>query len=112
MRILVCGGRDYDPRKAFRQLMCWDNHDQKHTIIHGMATGADTGAMMWAIFKFYEELSFPANWIAYGKAAGYKRNIQMLEEGKPEIILCLPGGKGTANMVALANASKIPIQYL
>lgn len=45
---------------------------------------------------------FPADWDKYGKRAGYLRNVQMLDEGKPDLVVAFPGGKGTAMMVKLA----------
>lgn len=54
-------------------------------------------------------MAFPANWKKFGKAAGPLRNVKMIEEGKPDVVIAFPGGHGTANMVALAEASGIPV---
>jgi hypothetical protein len=34
----------------------------------------------------------------------YRRNQQMLDEGRPDLVVAFPGGAGTANMVKLARA--------
>jgi hypothetical protein len=38
----------------------------------------------------------------FGRSGGPKRNQQMLEEGKPDLVLAFPGGRGTADMVRRA----------
>lgn len=78
-------------------------------IIHGGASGADRigdewGAVNWCIVHEY-----PANWNKYGKSAGYIRNKQMLEEGKPDLVIAFPGGRGTTNMINLARDAKIEV---
>ncbi len=70
------------------------------TIIHGCAPGED---MLVARFchkwRHVSEERYPADWETYGKAAGPKRNLKMLEEGKPDLCLAFPGGSGTNHMV-------------
>jgi ABC-type Fe3+-hydroxamate transport system substrate-binding protein len=34
----------------------------------------------------------------------------MIEEGKPDLVVAFPGGRGTADMVAKAEAAGIPVQ--
>lgn len=99
MRVVVFGGRDFCNRSlAFRAL------DRIHaqygitTVIDGEARGADTLAHQWARAKGIDNLRFPANWAKFGLSAGPIRNRQMIEEGKPEMGIAFPGGKGTANM--------------
>jgi hypothetical protein len=55
-------------------------------------------------------LSFPANWKQYGKSAGYRRNTQMLEEGKPDIVIAFPGGRGTEMMCEIAETAGITVR--
>jgi len=57
-------------------------------------------------------MPFPADWGKYSKSAGYIRNKQMLAEGKPDLVVAFPGGKGTANMVKLAKLANIPIHTI
>jgi hypothetical protein len=47
-------------------------------------------------------IEFPANWKVYGRAAGPIRNMKMLLEGKPDLVVAFPGGIGTADMVKKA----------
>jgi hypothetical protein len=42
---------------------------------------------------------YEADWISLGRKAGPIRNQRMLEEGKPDLVMAFPGGRGTADMV-------------
>lgn len=52
---------------------------------------------------------FPADWERNGRAAGPIRNRQMLD-GKPDLVIAFPGGKGTADMVAEAKRRGIAVR--
>ena len=108
MRILVCGGRDFSDHKLVSQALnsygCIGL-----TIIHGAAKGADSLAQAWAKDNGYPDDAYPADWNKYGKRAGYIRNVQMLNEGKPDLVIAFPGGKGTQMMINLAEAAGVPV---
>lgn len=121
MKILVCGGRDYKDRaKVYSTL------EEIHTltpitkVIDGGAKGADQFAYDWSTSKgkdFWDKglcwhISYPAEWDIYGKKAGPIRNKQMLEEGKPDMVIAFPGGKGTAHMVKIAKEANIPVKII
>ena len=76
-------------------------------IIEGEARGADTLARLWAQARGRVVCAFPADW-SRGKSAGYVRNKQMLEEGKPDAVVAFPGGRGTDVMLALAKDAGVP----
>ena len=52
---------------------------------------------------------YKANWQLYGKGAGYRRNAEMLKEGKPDKVLAFKGGKGTLMMIGLAEKAGIEV---
>lgn len=132
MRVLVCGSRTFgrvldheDTEHADKKRREWavgqyvlegiysteSGWGNKVTFIHGGAMGAD---------QMPEEFSgvcaiepYPADWSRYGKSAGYIRNQQMLDEGKPDMVLAfvdkpLEESKGTRNMVHLAKLAGVP----
>ena len=109
MKILVCGGRDFDDRDLFYKAMKPYLYDKTVSIIHGAAPGADTIAGDWAHAFGHQVESFPADWTKYGKRAGYIRHTQMLNEGKPDMVVAFPGGKGTSMMIKLAEAAGVPV---
>ena len=105
-RILVCGRRDYD-----NQVRLWYVLDyyRPAVVIHGAARGADTLAGEWAKARGVPVQEFPADWKRYGNAAGPIRNQQMLREGKPDVVIAFPGGRGTANMIEQARCFGVPV---
>lgn len=119
MRILVCGGRNYTNKDRVYEVLCdlaevddnnWLGKDV--TIIHGGATGADQFADDWAVTYWKEILVYPARWDIYGNAAGPIRNQLMLDEGKPDLVVAFPGGKGTQDMISRALKANIPVRVI
>lgn len=79
-------------------------------IISGGATGADTAALDWAVCNYTQLIEYPADWKKHGRAAGFIRNQQMINEGKPDICIAFPGGNGTADMINRCNKAGIPVK--
>lgn len=110
MRILVCGGRDYNDAEAVNAALDAVHRKRGITcIIEGGATGADTLARQWAVATGIDIRTFYANWKLYGKAAGPLRNSQMLDEGRPDGVVAFPGGRGTDDMVRQAQAAGLTV---
>ena len=110
MRLLICGGRDFNDRKLFRQTM-----EQKQgikLIIHGGAKGADTLADIWAKAHGIPVVRMDALWDAHGKRAGGLRNQAMLDLLHPDGVLAFPGGNGTADMIRRAEKAGLPVQVI
>jgi len=108
-RVLVCGGRDFNARDfAFA---CLDAHAASASVvIHGGARGADTLAGEWAMKRQrVPVIVYHADWNAHGRSAGPIRNAKMLAEGKPDLVIAFPGGKGTAHMVSIARKAGVPV---
>jgi hypothetical protein len=81
-------------------------------IISGGARGADTLARDYAKSAAIEFTEFPVtsyDWGKYGKAAGALRNIKMLREGEPDLVVAFPGGRGTAHMVSISKAANVKV---
>ena len=110
MRVLVCGGRDFDDiGKVFRTMDELHAFYRFSTVIHGAARGADRLGQAWAHARKIEELPFPADWNRYLKRAGPVRNAKMLREGKPELVVAFPGGPGTRDMIARSREAGVEV---
>lgn len=124
LRILVCGGRRYgmptkntatgflDFEKAEKEERFLNRVLTKlapKEIIAGDALGADKLALAWAKGYRVKWQMFPADWDSYGYSAGPIRNQRMLTQGKPDLVVAFPGGKGTANMCGLARQAKVRV---
>ncbi len=99
MRVIVCGGRDYhDSERVWRVLDGIHARECIHVVGHGAARGADSLAGAWARERGVMEFARPAQWTEYGRAAGPRRNSELLREVKPALVVVFPGGAGTADM--------------
>ena len=115
MRVLICGDRNWYAYSVIHQWV-WQNlpaNAPPSTVIHGDARGADRMAGRAAALFGHEVIAFPAQWDKHGKAAGYIRNQQMLDEGKPDLVVYfhdnLAESKGTGDMVSRARKAGIKV---
>jgi hypothetical protein len=124
MRVLVCGSRDYSATKPIEIYLTGlkVEYGDDLVVIEGGAKGADSIAADWCkrngFVKGENWLQFPIteeDWGKRGKAAGVIRNKQMLDEGKPDLVLAFKddfdwflGSGGTENMVLQATKANVP----
>jgi hypothetical protein len=113
MRVLVCGDRKWQDWDYLREILNKFHAKTPITcIIEGEASGADIMARQWAEAKGIKVRKFKARWDEFGRFAGPKRNQEMIDFGKPEIVLAfhknLTQSKGTRHMLNLARIHDIP----
>lgn len=110
MKVLVCGGRDFpSPAQVWTALDALHAEHGFTALMQGGAPGADRMASEWAATKpEIQRYVCHAEWDKYGKAAGPKRNARMLE-WKPDLVVAFSGGRGTANMIAQAEAAGVTV---
>ena len=106
MRALICGGRDFTNYQIAKEVLA---NFPITFIIEGGARGADFLGRKYAIDNSIPYQTFPADWNRYRNGAGPIRNKQMLDEGKPDIVIAFPGGSGTRNMMMQTEKAKIPL---
>ena len=121
-RVLVCGGRDYDDReRLFRvldeALQAATLSGKTFTLVHGGARGADALAGVWATDRKITDEGgvvrvYDADWETHKRAAGPIRNIKMLTESKPHVIIGFKGGRGTAHMIRIGKEAGVPVQEI
>ena len=110
MRVLVCGGRNYNNQERVNDVLSDILQDKIITcIIHGAAKGADSSGGFFAKLRNIHVEAYLAQWNIYGKRAGMIRNQRMLDEGKPDLVVAFPGGVGTAGMVRIAKAAGVKV---
>jgi hypothetical protein len=111
MRVLVCGDRNWTDEAAIARVLF--NLPADTVLIHGAARGADSIAGRVGERLGFEVLKFPADWEKFGRAAGPIRNQQMLDEGKPDLVIAfhpnLAASKGTKDMVKKARKHGIKV---
>ncbi len=108
MRYAIIGSRICTSRKFVfpildRMLRAGD------IIVSGGAKGADSLAEEYAEQKEFTVVVYKAMWDLYGKSAGFKRNVQIIDDAD-EIIAFWDGkSKGTRHSINLAKAAKKPV---
>lgn len=111
--LLVTGGRDYrDRQKVFETLDHYYTKIAKFHLIHGNAEGADMISALWAQERGVSVKAYPADWGRFKRRAGPIRNHEMLQEGKPDIVIAFPGGSGTAHMKEIARKAGVEVREI
>lgn len=120
----MTGGRDYRHRQIVEDVLdglvrrLLKAEPGKRVKLHcGMCrTGADAHAVAWAKFRNYAIQPYPADWDAYGKSAGPRRNRQMVlalwnlkQAGETVWFARFWGGDGTENCTGYAIRAKLPM---
>ena len=104
MHVLICGSRRCGKTKEMLDLI--SSLPEDAIVVTGGADGADRWANKMAGERGLATKVFPAQWVKYGRSAGYRRNVQMLEETFPEQVYCFfvsgAENKGTQMMFNLA----------
>lgn len=109
MRVLITGGRNFKDRA-----LMWSTLDRLHAehhftlLIHSDARGADRLADEWAQERGIQVLNCPADRKRYGRAAGPKRNRQMLAEN-PALVVAFSGESNTNHMVIIAEEAGVKV---
>jgi len=109
-RVLVCGGRNYSDLDRVGAVLGKYNQDAGiDLLIEGGAYGADRLARQWAQALGIPVDTYEADWENQGSFAGPMRNTRMINEGKPDLVIAFPGGRGTADMVKKARRAGVQV---
>jgi hypothetical protein len=106
MRVLICAGRHYTDNHQCRRVL--DAFQRLHAVtvlIHGgnQYLGADIEE--WGREHGADIVRYPPNWQRHGKLAERLRNHFMLRDSRPDVVIALPGGEDTEELVAQARAA-------
>lgn len=111
MKVLVCGSRGWTDERRLREelLEIWAA-DGISEIIHGGAKGADSMAgklarVLAADGHAITETEVKADWQRYGRSAGFRRNLEMLDMN-PELVVAFWDGKSRGTKHTIDEARK------
>lgn len=89
MKLLVCGSRDVDHRRACKAIFEWiQSNGPVSKIIQGGCRGTDQAAIAVARTLKIPCDTYSADW-RLGKKAGPVRNEKMIKESNPDYCLAL-----------------------
>jgi hypothetical protein len=115
MNIAIVGSRDFkdlDHVRLFLEEVKIKNPTQEYTIISGGAKGVDSVAEAKAKELGFNTLVFKAEWDKYGKSAGYKRNITIVENADVVYAFWNGRSKGTKHTIDIAERMKKPVYVI
>jgi len=81
-------------------------------IVSGAAKGADKLGERYANERGHKITRFIANWDTFGKAAGYRRNIEMAAYADALIAFWNQESKGTEHMIVIAKQEDLLLRVL
>ena len=107
MQVLICGSRGWEDADCIEAALA--ELPEHSVIIAGGARGADKIGEELARARGLQVRVFPADWDAYGKRAGYLRNIQMLDQEPDQVWVFWDGqSRGTQHTMREARKRGIP----
>lgn len=66
----------------------------------------------WAREADVHVVRYPANWALHGKYAEIRRNLFMIEDSQPDVILAFAGGEDTADCIKFARRVGIKVMEM
>jgi hypothetical protein len=106
IRLLVSGGRDFDDDRELDRVLSAIHASRGIAVLaegESPGGGADILARGWANFNLipvepYPILQSEVDLLGPSRAP-MRRNQRMLDEFKPDLAVCFPGGNGTKDMM-------------
>ena len=110
MRVLVSGAREWRSPQSIKDVLfdLYDLHDGKITVAQGGCRGVDQLTDMICDELHIYCKTYNADWDKHGRSAGIKRNIEMFNIEKPNLVLAFHRdlfgkSRGTLHMVQYAH---------
>jgi hypothetical protein len=113
-RLLVTGSRTWTDVRTIEQALAviLDRHPEGVLLVHGACPrGADAIAAAYAArTPGYQIEAHPADWRRHGRAAGYRRNAEMIALGADGCAAFIrDNSPGSGHAIQLARAAGIPV---
>ncbi len=112
-KVIIAGGRDFSDYQLLVE-KC-DKYLANKTnieIVSGTAKGADSLGERYAKERGYSLKTFPADWAAFGKRAGYLRNEQMANYANALIAFWDGESRGTKHMIDIATEKGLLVKVV
>jgi hypothetical protein len=112
--VVVTGSRDWTNYRLVCQNLDRFTIGELH---EGAARGADACARRWALSRGVTSFRHPADWKAFGKSAGPRRNIAMHKAANADLVVAFKDdfgavNGGTEHMVSLSWDAGRPVWHV
>lgn len=115
-KLIIAGSRNFNDyekmERIVNNLLSRIKHTKDITIISGTAGGADKLGERYAVRNGYNLMLLPADWIKFGKRAGYLRNCEMADIADGCVVFHVGNSPGSAHMIDIARKKKIPLRVV
>ncbi len=114
--VVVCGSRDWTDEGVIRAALLFvgGHYGAPLHVGHGACRGADLLAAEVARSLGWRETAYPADWQRYGRAAGPRRNAEMLAVHAPLVVCAFsisrPPTPGTTDMLRQSIEARVPVR--
>jgi hypothetical protein len=108
MRVIIAGSRDMNYDFVVSDAMQASGF-KPSVVVCGMARGVDMIGRRWAIGNEIKVDEYHANWKEEGRSAGYKRNVQMVENADALVAVWDGKSRGTSHMIDLAKSHGLEV---
>ena len=89
--VLIAGDRQYDDAETITNLLDkWISRIGKVVVADGWE-GTDPIVRTWALSRKLPVHRFFTNWKRHGKSAAYKRDAEIFEKARPDVVIAFPG---------------------
>ena len=106
MKTIIAGSRNLTPNIS--KIIQESGFDITE-VVCGMARGVDMAGYLWAKQNKIPIQEYPADWLTYGKSAGFLRNKAMADYADALIAIWDGYSKGTKHMIDLATGKKLKV---
>lgn len=110
MYIAIVGSREYsqlDKVRDYVDALSVDDH-----VISGGARGVDSAAVTAAKRRGLKSTVYHAEWDRYGRSAGFKRNILIVNDADKLVAFWDGKSRGTQHSIDLATKKGIPVEII
>jgi hypothetical protein len=108
--VAIVGSREWKDIVAihkFIDILC----PEIHCIVSGAGRGVDREAELYARSKGFETLIFPAEWDRYGRSAGFRRNVTIVENSDVVYAFWDEVSRGTKHTMDTAKAKGLTVFF-
>lgn len=107
-KLAIVGSRRWGDRDAIKRFV--DTIPEGVTVISGGAAGVDTFGVLLAARRGLAVEQIPAEWDKYGKSAGYRRNVDLVEAADFVVAFSYQRSKGTEHTIDITRSARKPIR--
>lgn len=115
-RVIIAGSRNFSDYRLLKdkclKILSKKIMTDNVVVISGGARGTDVLGERFAKELGLQLLVFPADWVKYGKSAGYKRNLIMSENADALIAFWNGESLGTQHMIDIMIKSNKPYRVI